>query len=129
MAAGVANPRSLIIQRTFNEMYNLRAIGHILVQLPLDNNGGAERAGPPFQIPYSMKLPAEEADCWRLHVDLIEATGRLLDGISAIPSNARSPYATTVRNVDLAAKRQLEKLAASARQNEGKMQAKRSIAI
>jgi hypothetical protein len=130
MTAGAANPRSLIIQRTFNEMYNMRGIAGILVQLPLDNNGGAERAGPPFQIPYSMKLPAEEADCWRLHVDLIEAAGRLLDGNAAIPSSsARSSYATTVRSVDLAAKRQLESLVGSARQNEGKMQARRSIAI
>jgi hypothetical protein len=129
MAAGAANPRSLIIQRTFNEMYNLRSIAGILVQLPLNNDGGTERAGPPFQIPYSMKLPAEEVDCWRLHVDLIEAAERLLEGISALPAGARCSYATTVRSVDLTAKRQLESLVGSARQNEGKMQAKRSIAI
>jgi hypothetical protein len=126
---GTADPRSLIIQRTFNEMINLRGIAGILVQLPLDNSGGEKRAGPPFQIPYSMKLPAEEADCWRLHLDLIEASRRLLHAISAIPGNPRSSYAATLRSVDLGANRQLELLVGSARRDEGKVPAGRSIAV
>jgi hypothetical protein len=126
---GAANPRSLIIQRTFNEMYNLRGIAGILVQLPLKNDKEKERAGPPFQIPYTMKLPAEEADCWRLHLDLIEASSRLQDAISAILHNPRASYAATLHNVDLGAKGQLELLAGNARRDQEKTPAGRKIAI
>jgi hypothetical protein len=126
---GAANPRSLVIQRTFNEMYNLRGIAGVVVQLPLDNSGSADRAGPPFQMPYAMKLPAEEADCWRLHLDLIEAAKRLLDAIAAIPNNPRAPYAATLRSVDLGAMHQLESLVGSARHDGSNAQFRRSIAI
>ena len=129
MGTGVANPRSLIIQRTFNEMYNLRSIAGILVQMPLKNEDGAERAGPPFQVPYNMKLPIEEADCWRLHLDLIEAAGRLLDSISARPSSSRAAYAATLRSIDLAARSQIEALVGSARQNIDGMPVRRSVAL
>jgi hypothetical protein len=126
---GAANPRSFIIQRTFNEMYNLRGIAGILVQLPLNNDKDQERAGPPFQIPYTMKLPAEEADCWRLHLDLIEASSRLQDAISGIPHNPRASYAATLHSVDSGAKRQLELLAGSARRDQEKTPAGRKIAV
>ncbi|MBR0773986.1 ferritin-like protein [Bradyrhizobium diazoefficiens] len=69
-----AAARGMIVHRTFGEMYNLRAIGRILVKLPLGPSPDGPRAGPPFEMPYSITLPAAERDCWRLHLDLLDAS-------------------------------------------------------
>ena len=52
-------PRGGLIHRTFAEMYNLRAIAGLLVRLParMDDEDGP-RAGPPFQMPYTLALPS-----------------------------------------------------------------------
>jgi hypothetical protein len=72
-------PRGALIHRTFSEMYNLRAIAGLLVRLPVaaDDPDGP-RAGPTFQMPYTLALPSVEADRWRLHRDLLGASGRLI---------------------------------------------------
>jgi hypothetical protein len=66
--------RGMIVHRTFGEMYNLRAIAKTLVKLPLGASPDGPSAGPPFEMPYSIALPAAERDCWRLHLDLLEAS-------------------------------------------------------
>lgn len=72
---GNFRPRGLVINSTFGEMYNIRSISHALVQLPLNRfPGSTKKAGPPFTLPYSMDLPLGEANIWRLHLELIEAS-------------------------------------------------------
>jgi Ferritin-like len=66
--------RGMIVHRTFGEMYNLRTIAKIMMKLPLDLPQDELRAGPPFEMPYSVALPAAERDCWRVHMDLLEAS-------------------------------------------------------
>ncbi|MGY1829104.1 ferritin-like domain-containing protein [Geodermatophilus sp. SYSU D01180] len=71
-------PRGALIHRTFSEMYNLRAIAGLLTRLPVSaDDPDGPRAGPPFQMPYTLVLPSVEADRWRLHRDLLDAAGLL----------------------------------------------------
>jgi hypothetical protein len=65
--------RAQILSRVFGEMYNMKAIAGILVRLPLDDPGVATRAGPPFQLPYTLTAPFSEANFWRMHLDLLDA--------------------------------------------------------
>jgi Ferritin-like len=69
-----AKARGMIVHRTFGEMYNLRAISKIITRLPIDLPQDDLRAGPPFEMAYSIALPAAERDCWRVHLDLLEAS-------------------------------------------------------
>lgn len=66
-------PRGLLISWTFGEMYNLRSIADILMELPLADSLDV-RAGPPFEMPYSIALPRLDVDCWRLHRELLRAS-------------------------------------------------------
>jgi len=71
-------PRGLLVHATFGEMYNLRAISEILVRTPLTADDSKRMAGPPFQMPYTLKLPHDPADRWRQHLDLLEASRLLI---------------------------------------------------
>jgi len=67
--------RAGTLHRVFSEMYNLRAVAGILVRLPLVDEkkmpNDPRRAGPPFELPYTLVLPAADDDCWRLHRELL----------------------------------------------------------
>ncbi len=53
--SGATSPRATIINATFGEMYNLRSIANVMVQLPLDiNKPDGKMAGPP--LPYLIRL-------------------------------------------------------------------------
>jgi hypothetical protein len=59
------------------EMYRLSAIADILTGLPAQA-GPTLRAGPPFRLPYTLRLPDRQIDRWRHHLALIEqSTGRI----------------------------------------------------
>jgi hypothetical protein len=60
--------RGMVMHRVFGEMYNLKAIAGLLVRLPVAGGG---RAGPPFEMPYSLDLPQADCDIWRLYDDLL----------------------------------------------------------
>ncbi len=128
LEAGAASPRGMIISRTFGEMYNLRSTAGILVQLPLVNDKNPERAGPPFQMPYTVKLPPEEADCWRVHLDLIDAASALLEDLSKLPTGPRADYATALLNSDKRAQIEIHKLLGSSR-HSAPQPARRSLAL
>jgi hypothetical protein len=81
--AGAISPRGMIINSTFGEMYNLRSIASVMVQLPLLENPGpidenTKYAGPPFLVPYTLQLPTGEHNRWRAHKDLIEAADLII---------------------------------------------------
>ncbi len=67
-------PRGLLISWAFGEMYNLRSIANILMDLPLRQDGGKLRAGPPFEMPYSLALSPREPGRWRQHRDMLHAS-------------------------------------------------------
>jgi|ERR1700691_1331350 len=129
METGASNSRSMIINRTFTEMYNLRSTAAILVALPLNDQGGPERAGPPFQVPYTVKLPSEEAGCWRVHGDLIDAAALLLDELSKMSETRRAEYAVALRSSDRQARQQLEILIHSSCRGQDGIPQRRSIAL
>ncbi len=110
-AAGIG-PRGALINRTFSEMYNLRSIAGVLVGLPLDHaDPGGERAGPPFQMPHTLMLPHDEADRWRLHRDLLDASARLIDRIrTAGGSGAGRAFADALAQADGFERDQIELL-------------------
>ena len=59
--------RAGTLHRVFSEMYNLKALSSLLNRLPLTNKkGDKRRAGPPFELPYTLELPASSDDSWRL---------------------------------------------------------------
>jgi hypothetical protein len=70
--------RGMVMHRAFGEMYNLKAIAGLLVRLPRHGGG---RAGPPFEMPYSLDLPHSEADIWLLHRDLIASSQKTCSDI------------------------------------------------
>jgi hypothetical protein len=73
-----AKARGMVLHQTFAEMYNLRAISRTLVQLPCGGANQELRAGPSFEMPYSLTLPMADYDVWRLHLDLLQAAVPLI---------------------------------------------------
>jgi hypothetical protein len=72
--------RGALVSWAFGEMYNIRSISEILMTLPLAPDSPI-LAGPPFEMPYSLALPARNADRWRLHRDLLTASIQLVTGM------------------------------------------------
>ena len=100
-AAGLTTPRGAIVNATFGEMYNLRAISEILMQLPVSTTDPeAGFAGPPFQMPYTLNSPLGEANRWRVHLDLLTAAEGLIAELFRHSPPARHPYLTTLREAD-----------------------------
>jgi len=93
-------PRGLLVHSTFGEMYNLRAISHILVQTPLAADGSDRVAGPPFQMPYTLNLPFDRADRWRLHLDLLQASRMLVDRLLVLNQNGHRKYLLALGRTD-----------------------------
>jgi len=85
------NVRGAVMHKIFGEMYNLKALSGILVLRPLRDPsarrkkkaGEPDRAAPPFEMPYTIELPIDEADCWRRHQDILQGSleicGELLE--------------------------------------------------
>ncbi len=99
--------RPAIMSKVFGEMYNIKAIAGILVRLPLAGKG-SERAGPPFQMPYTLVLPASETDVWRQHRDLVSSSQELVSALLSPhmkhhkdePADGRQ-YLAVLRDLDL----------------------------
>jgi len=87
-----ATPRGMLIHTTFGEMYNLRAISLMLVQTPLKTGDKVKVAGPPFQMPYTLELPVDAVDRWRVHLDLFESTKRVVSQLLLKAPDVRHTY-------------------------------------
>ena len=129
METGAVSPRGMVINRTFTEMYNLRSTAGILVQLPLKSDGEPERAGPPFQVPYTLQLPSDEADCWRVHADLIDAAAVLLKRLTETAKDRRADYAIALLSADQLARLQLEALLQTSHTGQDAPPRRRSITL
>ncbi len=96
--------RAGTLHRVFSEMYNLRAVAGILVRLPLMDEkqmpNDPRRAGPPFELPYTLALPAADDDCWRLHRELLVNSEILCKRLLPdAPVDGRQ-YLTALRDLD-----------------------------
>ena len=98
------SPRGTIINATFGEMYNLRAIATFMVQTPLGKKTRDEEkfAGPPFQMPYTLNRPMGEANRWRWHRNLLLASEPLIAELLAASDPARHRYLYSLREADRA---------------------------
>jgi hypothetical protein len=85
LRASGRTPRGLLVSWAFGEMYNLRSITEILMRLPMRKQGGSLLAGPPFEMPYSLALPARGADRWRTHRDLLLASEQYIKKLLGDP--------------------------------------------
>lgn len=105
--------RGLLLAWTFDEMRRLRKLSRKLVQLPKDEEEHPMRAGPPFELPYSLQLPAEEADRWRLHLDASLAASRLVVDLRAggAPDD-EDKFLIDLERLDAEAQKSLRALAA-----------------
>lgn len=104
--AAPAHPqRAQLISRIFGEMYNMKALAGILVRLPLGDPQDAARAGPPFQVPYTLTPPQSETSFWRIHLDLLDATEGLVKMLTTDTFRAEMPgdgvrYLQAMREAD-----------------------------
>lgn len=106
------NPRGALINRTFAEMYNLRAIAAILVELRIESSdpAGPCNAGPPFEMPYTLALPRAERSRWVLHRNLIEASNSLIGELTPLASAGGKDYLTALSESDSVALAQVERI-------------------
>ncbi|MGH3873536.1 MAG: ferritin-like domain-containing protein [Pseudonocardiaceae bacterium] len=106
------SPRGALIHHTFSEMYHLRAIAGLLVGLPVDGaQPDGPRAGPPFQMPYTLMLPHAEDDRWRLHRDLLDAAATLIQRLRT-PDGAGQGYLVALAQWDEIERGHVEQLIA-----------------
>jgi hypothetical protein len=103
---GAPGRRGFALNRTFGEMYVLKTIALLITRRPLDDDPAAP-AGPPFQMPYTLHLPADEQDVWRLHLDLIDAS---LELASRLPVSGEDgpAYLAALRASDLQSRHDIE---------------------
>lgn len=105
---GANSPRGALISWAFGEMYNLRSLSEILMAMPLAP-GSSLRAGPPFEMPYTLSLPVRNVDRWRTHRDNLTASIDLVDRmIGAGAGNER--YLRALRTADQNSLRQVTAL-------------------
>jgi hypothetical protein len=93
--------RGATLHRVFAEMYNLKTVAGLLVRMPLlSDPGDPRRAGPPFQMPYTLELPADETDCWRLHLDLLASAEHLCGELEGGAPPDGKAYLASLRELD-----------------------------
>ena len=99
--AGEPNLRAMVMHRVFGEMYNLKTIAGILVRLPLsDKKSDSARAGPPFEMPYTLDLAGGEFERWAMHRDLVRSSQRLCKRLLASGSTVECAYLTSLFESD-----------------------------
>jgi len=95
--------RGDVITMVFSEMYQIRSIAAVLVQLPVRPETPPEKmaAGPPFQMPYTLDIPQAEDDRWRWHRDMFIASRNILDVLDTIDTDTRRRgYVAALRDSD-----------------------------
>jgi hypothetical protein len=79
-----------------------------------DDSPNGHRAGPPFQMPYTLVLPSTEADRWRVHLDMLDAAGALIGQLREMSSAGdRQEYVLALAQADQIERDQVEQFIAS----------------
>jgi hypothetical protein len=90
--AGATTVRGRLRNWTFQEMTGrpragLRGIAKALATMPLKGTSAPDdpaNAGPPFELPYTLVLPDNERDRWRLHLALLDTSRELIGRIQTV---------------------------------------------
>jgi hypothetical protein len=94
--------RGVLHNLAIKEMRLLMRVSSKLVTLPLLDDGDSRRAGPPFELPYTLDLPIREADRWRRHLDVLDDADALVNLIKTThPEDANDPILNSLLNADL----------------------------
>lgn len=89
--AGEPNLRGVVMHRVFGEMYNLKTIAGILVGL---------ESGSPFEMPYSLTLPDDGAEIWRLHRELLVGSLEVAGTLASLVSGEGRDYLKALDELD-----------------------------
>lgn len=99
-ASGEPNLRAMLMHRVFAEMYNLKTIAAILVRLPQHEKADAARAGPPFEMPYTLDLPGGELERWIMNYDLLRSSQRICKRLLSHSDTVESAYLNALFEID-----------------------------
>jgi hypothetical protein len=101
-------PRGLLNKWAFDEMRHMSQVASRLVTLP-KSDGVPElpdRAGAPFELPYTLNLPDREQERWRTHLDVLGTCLALERSIAeAHPEDTEDPLLRSLVEHDLEAQR------------------------
>lgn len=116
--------RGMVMHRVFGEMYNLKAIAGLLVQLPRRGGGCA---AAPFELPYTLDLPHADRDIWRQYDDLLAAAQKTCSEVfrlakakdfeavgEQIARTGGDAYLRTLMNIDSETRRWIGKIVSGA---------------
>lgn len=125
--AGEPGLRGMVMHKVFGEMYNLKTIAGLLTAMPLrdagtpDDPDNLDRAGPPFEMPYSTQLPVSEIDTWRLHLDLLTSAKKVCEMLHEKGNSNSGPgnaYLETLMALDCQSMTWIERIIAGAGTDE-----------
>jgi len=117
----VPNVRAMVMHRVFGEMYQLKTLSEKLFQMPLRDKdakpgipaGQRRTAGPPFEMPWNLRIPVNDVDCWCLHRDILSASRDACDAILKTQLTAhQKAYITTLGSLDAQAETWIDKILA-----------------
>lgn len=118
--------RAVMMHRVFGEMYNLKSIARLLVQMPLTDEvdpktpaGQIPRAGPPFEQPTAHMLPLDDIDCWSSHLDTLDHADAICREILRKETRVEGRgYIATLLNIDAQTRERFSRILAGLRPTE-----------
>jgi hypothetical protein len=98
--------RGFLNKWTFDEMRRIGQLAARLATMPrlASDPEAPERAGAPFEMPYTVDLPEHEPDRWRRHLDVLESSLDLVQRMGSDPDDASDPLLQELAASDMAAR-------------------------
>lgn len=97
---GDRTDKGIVMYWTFCEMRRVKKLAHKLVQMPLDDGASGRNAGPPFELPYSLKHSMIDRDRWATHADVLGASIMLIGELLADNGDKDDPFLKHLRDDD-----------------------------
>ncbi|WP_287291213.1 ferritin-like domain-containing protein [Mesorhizobium sp.] len=101
---GDRTPKGILQLWTFAEMRRFKVIAEKLVELPAGTAPGS-RAGPPFELPYSLRMPHIEADRWAMHADVFAAAAEFISQEMLVDGETGANFLEIIAEADRTAAR------------------------
>ncbi|MDB5583989.1 MAG: hypothetical protein JWR80_9165 [Bradyrhizobium sp.] len=96
---GDRTPKGLLQWWTFSEMRRLKTIAEKLRELPAGDSAGP-RAGAPFELPYSLRMPHVDTDRWAVHADVFAMAKAFIDEKMLVAGETGSDFLNSVAQAD-----------------------------
>jgi Ferritin-like len=88
-AGATPTPRATLIKWAYADMHSpivsLASLAEILTHLDRTDVAAAGKAGPPFELPYTLEMPDRARDRWQVHTELITAFALVIDKLDPPP--------------------------------------------